>query len=144
VWDGYANPPWKSMNESNLRDFLIDRVRDGYSFPINPVWPIRDVGWIKVYEALKGAPSASEAMKAWYPPDSGILPKIEQLHAAHPKGFQKGTAPTAPAKPDDGAGDNGGEKPPATDASAKDGGSPLDMLNKLNPFNKSSEGANEA
>ena len=89
VWDGFSNPPWKAFKEPDLRDFLMERIKDGFSFPINPVWPVRDPGWAQVLEALqKGAESASN-LRAWFPPESGVLEKIKRLHDANPGGFQK-------------------------------------------------------
>jgi hypothetical protein len=35
--DGLENPPWKTLNETELRTFLLERAKEGYSFPINPV-----------------------------------------------------------------------------------------------------------
>ena len=50
VWDGISanptsdNPSWKAVGEAELRTWLMDRVREGYGFPMNPVWAIRDPG----------------------------------------------------------------------------------------------------
>ena len=87
VWSGYSNPPWRSVGEPELRDFLLARCRDGYSFPLNPVWPIRDPGWYAVLEALKASADGPRLLQAWYPPGSGVLETIERLHKAHPDGF---------------------------------------------------------
>ena len=45
VWDGFHDPPWESRSEPELREFLLERVAEGYTFPVNPVWPVRDPGW---------------------------------------------------------------------------------------------------
>ena len=42
--------PWKLHSEEQLRDFLIARIKEGFVFPLNPVWPVRDKGWYKVNE----------------------------------------------------------------------------------------------
>ena len=86
VWDGYAaseGPPWRSLSEPELREFLIDRARDGYAFPLNPVWPVRDPGWYDVLKALKQSPDGARNLATWYPPD--VLSRIDALHAAHPR-----------------------------------------------------------
>jgi CRP-like cAMP-binding protein len=87
VWDGFSRPPWKSFKEPELRKFLIDRASDGYAFPINPVWPVRDPGWYEVLTALKKSPDGQRNMQAWLPPSSGVVERVERLHAAHPGGF---------------------------------------------------------
>ena len=48
VWDGFSDPPWESRSEPELRKFLLERVQEGYTFPVNPVWPVRDPGWFEV------------------------------------------------------------------------------------------------
>jgi len=88
VWDGFSNPPWQSAKEPELRKFLIDRAREGYSFPVNPVWPIRDVGWWDVLQAVRSHAQGDAALSAWYPKESRVLERIEELHKAHPGGFQ--------------------------------------------------------
>merc|ERR1711933_638249 len=48
VWEGFhekAGKPWDYKDAAELRSFLLDRIRDGYAFPLNPVWPLRDQGW---------------------------------------------------------------------------------------------------
>merc|ERR1719265_2476538 len=39
VWDGFEDLPWMTKTEVELRAFLIERVAEGYAFPLNPVWP---------------------------------------------------------------------------------------------------------
>ena len=87
VWDGYADPPWRSVTEPELRAFLLERCADGYCFPINPVWPIRDVGWHEVLCALKKNADGAKNLKSWFPPNSGVLERIEKLHGEYPNGF---------------------------------------------------------
>jgi hypothetical protein len=86
VWQGFEGVPWVYKNEQELREFLIERVRDGFSFPLNPVWPIRDPGWYEVLAALRASESAKENLKAWYPGTS-ILEKIDAIHEEFPDGF---------------------------------------------------------
>merc|ERR1711964_816657 len=53
VWEGFPDIPWSYKTEEELRAFLLERVVDGYCFPLNPVWPVRDKGWYDIYKALK-------------------------------------------------------------------------------------------
>lgn len=87
IWDGFSQTggtPWSYLKESELRSFLIERVGEGFSFPLNPSWVLRDKGWYEVLAALKSSPSTNEALSDWYPPHSGILEEIEALHVAYP------------------------------------------------------------
>ena len=61
VWDGLDSPPWKTVTEPELRAFLLERAREGFSFPLNPVWPIRDAGWLEVLHALQVQPAGERA-----------------------------------------------------------------------------------
>eukprot|EP00327_Prymnesium_parvum_P016862 CAMPEP_0113288082 /NCGR_PEP_ID=MMETSP0008_2-20120614/32083_1 /TAXON_ID=97485 /ORGANISM="Prymnesium parvum" /LENGTH=815 /DNA_ID=CAMNT_0000139419 /DNA_START=165 /DNA_END=2614 /DNA_ORIENTATION=- /assembly_acc=CAM_ASM_000153 len=100
IWEGFSNPPWQSFKEPALRQFLLERVKDGYSFPLNPVWSVRDPGWYEVLTALQANPEGSRNLKSWYPSESGVVEKIKSLHAAHPNGFQvlkKDEPPKPPA-----------------------------------------------
>ena len=87
VWDGFQNPPWRAAKEPEVRDFLLARCRDGYSFPLNPVWPIRDKGWFDVLTALRANPEGQRNLNVWYN-DPTVLQRIEELHAKHPSGFR--------------------------------------------------------
>ena len=100
VWDGLDSPPWKTVKEPELRAFLLERAKEGYSFPLNPVWPVRDAGWLEVLEALQQQEEASQNLQSWFPPASGVIERIEQLHAAHPQGFVvKRDSDDSPVKP---------------------------------------------
>lgn len=93
IWDGFANeppdnPPWRTVTEPELRKFLLDRTKDGYGFPLNPIWPVRDAGWFEVLQALKSNPESTANMNAWFPPDSRVMEKIESLHREHPGCFK--------------------------------------------------------
>ena len=84
---GYTSPPWRSVKEPELREFLLARAKEGYSFPINPVWPIRDKGWYAVLEALRSSAEQKANLNAWFPPVTGVLDRIEKLHATYRDGF---------------------------------------------------------
>jgi hypothetical protein len=85
--EGFENPPWKTFDEAELRTFLLERAKEGYSFPINPVWPVRDAGWLEVLHALQQNEETSENVRSWFPPSSGVLERIQALHDASPNGF---------------------------------------------------------
>ena len=85
--DNPPSPPWKTVKEPELRAFLLDRAREGFSFPLNPVWPVRDPGWMEVLHALQQQGEAAANLQAWFPPSDGIVQRIEKLHAEFPRGF---------------------------------------------------------
>jgi len=89
VWEGFDGKPWEYMEEDDLREFLLDRIQEGYSFPLNPVWVVRDEGWYDVYKALWANTEARIPLDAWYPPESGIAAKIEAIRRQFPDGFCK-------------------------------------------------------
>ena len=72
VWDGLEKEGvrWKPFSEKALREFLCARIDDGYCFPLNPCWPIRDAGWYDVYDKLRQSPQCQPGCKnfeSWYP-----------------------------------------------------------------------------
>jgi len=86
VWEGLEarhGAPWLQHSELELRQFLLERIADGYLFPINPIWPVRDKGWYEVFVALRNAPGADKVLPIWYPDD--IIQIIDRLHAAYPR-----------------------------------------------------------
>ena len=98
VWEGFGDAaaaglgspsptrqPWKMLSEPELRAFLLDRCADGFSFPLNPIWPIRDKGWHEVLQALQTHEEAVANLASWFPDE--VLQTIEEVHAAHPGGF---------------------------------------------------------
>lgn len=87
VWQGFPDIPWVYKTEPELREFLMERAREGYSFPLNPVWPVRDKGWYEVMAALKCNETTVKTMEAWWVPDSEIRERSEEFHKQHPEGF---------------------------------------------------------
>lgn len=87
VWENFSDPPWKTHTEPELRQFLLARAQEGYSFALNPLWPIRDPGWFEVLEALKKTRHGRETLDAWFPPETGVLERIEALHKRYPRGL---------------------------------------------------------
>eukprot|EP00435_Cladocopium_sp_Y103_P053514 s107_g17.t1 len=72
IWDGFEGKPWSYRNSAGLLEFLLARVQDGYSFPMNPVWAVRDEGWYEVFDALVKSPDAQDCLAAWFPKESGV------------------------------------------------------------------------
>lgn len=106
VWDGFpGEKPWAYFTEPQLRDWLMERVRDGFVFPLNPCWCVRDKGWYDVLTALRESDQARPVLGSWYPPGAAILETIDSLHKSYPNGFQ--TVKEA----DDGAPAKGEEEP---------------------------------
>ena len=90
VWEGLEEKhgaPWLQHSDPELRQFLLERIADGYLFPINPIWPVRDRGWYEVFVALRNAPGADKVLPIWYPGD--IIQIIDRLHAAYPQGLRQ-------------------------------------------------------
>jgi len=83
------DPPWKYMKMDDLHHFLLERIPEGYSFPLNPVWPVRDAGWFEVHMQLMRSEASKGPCDAWYPPESGIREKMDKIHERFPKGFQR-------------------------------------------------------
>jgi len=76
------------LNEKSLRTFLLDRLKEGFSFPINPVWPVRDKGWFEVFKAMHESKASWGCIQAWYPPQVQIVEKIYEMNKEHPDGFR--------------------------------------------------------
>jgi len=88
IWHEFPNKPWDYLNEKSLRMFLLDRLKEGFSFPINPVWPVRDKGWFEVFTAMHDNKASWGCIQAWYPPQVAIVEKIHEMHKEHPDGFK--------------------------------------------------------
>ena len=88
IWDGFGKKVscWSYMDESSLRAFLLDRIAEGFSFPINPKWALCDPGWYEVYTKLAESKAAAAAMDMWLP--KALRGRIEEIHKDHPHGFQ--------------------------------------------------------
>lgn len=87
ISEDFDDKPWRSTDKPGLCKFLLEKANEGFSFPLNPVWPVRDEGWYEIYEALRDNPDNSGPFQAWYPPQSGIAKRIEELHRRFPRGF---------------------------------------------------------
>jgi len=99
VWEKFPDKPWAYKTEEQLREFLMERIDDGYCFPLNPVWPVRDRGWYEIFDALEYSVEAEQAMQSWYPPESGISETIHAIHALFPETFSTKLSPGVPDRP---------------------------------------------
>jgi len=88
IWQKFPDKPWDYKGEDGVRKFLLDRAAEGYAFPLNPVWPIRDKGWMEVLDALESNPASKICLQAWFPPEVKIIERIKQMHMDHPLGFR--------------------------------------------------------
>ena len=89
VWEGFGTVPWRYLGLRELRQFLLDRIHEGFAFPLNPKWILCDEGWLEIFEALLASRYAGtqQAMDAWFPPESGLRERIRAIAASHPDGF---------------------------------------------------------
>ena len=84
-----GNRKWKKMNVHELQDILIEKIREGFTFPINPKWVLCDPGWKRVYNELLASehPNVQDSINCWLPPEAGLREQIEEISARHPCGF---------------------------------------------------------
>jgi len=80
VWAGFDNTPWAYFDARGLRAFLMERIEEGFSFPMHPLWPLLDKEWYPVYKALRASTAARDNFSAWYPDESSIAEKIEAAY----------------------------------------------------------------
>jgi hypothetical protein len=92
VWEGFPDLPWAYKKEGEVRDFLIQMAQQGFSFPINPVWPVRDKGWDLVMKTVKGNSESYGPQVGWN--SQHVLDRQASLMKAFPSGF----APTSEPK----------------------------------------------
>ncbi|CAK9077464.1 unnamed protein product, partial [Durusdinium trenchii] len=85
----FGAQPWRYMKEPELREFLMDSISQGYSFPLNPKWIICDAGWREVFEKLRENEESRKHLACWFPPDSGLIETIDELCQKFPDGFIK-------------------------------------------------------
>ncbi|CAK9052876.1 unnamed protein product [Durusdinium trenchii] len=87
----FGAEPWRYMKEPELREFLMDSISQGYSFPLNPKWIICDAGWRDVFQQLRAGEGSQKHLASWFPPDSGLMDTIDELCQKFPEGFTKPT-----------------------------------------------------
>ena len=83
--------PWKYVDGQGLQEILKDKIDMGYTFPINPKWILCDPGWRDVYNRLMASKRSNvqDSLRIWYPPESGIREKIEEIFTRWPDGFHR-------------------------------------------------------
>lgn len=89
VWEGCKGDPWMYVNEEDLRAFLLQRANEGFTFPINPVWPLRDRGWMDVLQALRNNLASKQPLSAWFPPQAGVLQRVDEIYRKYPSCFRR-------------------------------------------------------
>jgi len=88
MWEGFPKPPWRYVNQSELRRFLLARIDEGYAFPLNPKWVLCDEGWLPIFKRLLESAEAEAPMEAWFPASSGLRERILAIAKEHPRGFR--------------------------------------------------------
>lgn len=88
IMEGIDKKPWKYLTEPQLRQFLLERISEGFAFPLNPSWPCVYPGWWEVWEALLKSPQAQQPLDSWFPPASGIREQMALIHSRFPEGFE--------------------------------------------------------
>jgi hypothetical protein len=84
-------PNWKYVSVAELQKILLKKVKEGYSFPLNPEWVLCDPGWKEIFDEQFKSESqhVKDSLDSWYPPSSGIRETIQRIAGAHPNGFQR-------------------------------------------------------
>ena len=90
-WEGFKdyvplNVPWAYVDQAGLKHFLMARLQEGYSFPLNPKWILCDPGFRDIFDAMQSAPHAQESLDSWLPAE--LRKRINELLKAYPEGFQ--------------------------------------------------------
>merc|ERR1712150_38764 len=81
---------WRYVDKKGLQDVMLKQIDLGYTFPINPKWILCDRGWKSIYDKLMASQRANvqESLQIWYPKETGIREKIEEIYNRYPNGFQ--------------------------------------------------------
>ena len=87
--DGNDNRLFKYMSPSELQEFMLEKLDDGFVFPLNPKWILADRGWKKVYDKMLSStdPNVQKSLDVWYPKSSGVREMIERVHTRFPSGY---------------------------------------------------------
>lgn len=85
-----GNTKWKKMNVFELQDILIEKIDEGFTFPINPKWVLCDPGWRRVYDKLllSQKPNVQDSLNCWLPPETGLRQQIDSISKQFPLGFE--------------------------------------------------------
>jgi hypothetical protein len=79
--------PWMYVSAKELREFLLQKVDEGFTFPLNPKWILCDEGWKEIWDSLlrSNRPHVQDSLYIWFP--DMIREKIKSIHQCHPHGF---------------------------------------------------------
>ena len=85
-----GNKIWKYVSAKELQTILSEKIRQGYTFPLNPKWLLCDPGWISLFKQLlqSNEPSIQHSIDLWFPPDSGLRERILDINKRFPNGFE--------------------------------------------------------
>jgi hypothetical protein len=79
---------WRYVSISELQDFLLQKIQEGYTFPLNPKWILcDDLRWKSLYDQLleSKAPYVKDSINSWFP--ENVRRRIESIRRRHPDGF---------------------------------------------------------
>jgi len=81
---------WMYVNPTQLQEILLEKIDEGFSFPINPKWVLCDPGWRRVYDKLLASRKANvqDSLDCWFPPGTGIREEIDRIYKNHPYGLE--------------------------------------------------------
>ena len=84
-----GNQIWKYVNAKELQNILHEKIREGYTFPLNPKWLLCDPGWISLFKELlqSDEPSVRHSIDQWFP-ESGLRERILDISNRFPNGFE--------------------------------------------------------
>ena len=84
-----GNMPWQYVDLEGLQSFLSAKIDQGFTFPLHVKWILCDEKWKELYDKLMASDvkNVQDSMDIWFPPDSGIREKIEEIHSRHPNGL---------------------------------------------------------
>jgi len=84
-----GNEVWRYVSERELREILLDKIREGFAFPLNPKWLLCDPGWITLFRELLSSKHASvkDSLDKWFPPESGLRERILDISRRFPDCF---------------------------------------------------------
>jgi len=85
-----GNQMWKYVSAKELQIILSEKIREGYTFPLNPKWLLCDPGWISLFKQLllSNEPSVQHSIDLWFPRDSGLRERILDICKRFPNGFE--------------------------------------------------------
>ena len=81
---------WKYVNAAGLQEFLLKKIDDGYTFPLNPKWILCDEGWKEIFDRLQASDSkiVQDSLDTWFPRRTGIRDTFDRIRVRHPTGFE--------------------------------------------------------